>query len=102
MTTFLRYATATVALVALLGASRALASPEIALESRLHVKPCVVGQKKTPARCGTFDVFEDRAAQSGRTIPLKLVVVPAKTPSGRAMFWNPGGPGASAIEQARR
>jgi pimeloyl-ACP methyl ester carboxylesterase len=100
MTTFLRYATATVALVALLGASRALASPEIALESRLHVKPCVVGQKKAPARCGTFDVFEDRAAQSGRTIPLKLVVVPAKTPSGRAMFWNPGGPGASAIEQA--
>lgn len=100
MTTFLRYATATVALVALLGATRALAAPDTALESRLYVKPCVVGQKKTPARCGTFDVFEDRAAQSGRTIPLKLVIVPAKTPSGRAMFWNPGGPGASAVEQA--
>ncbi|MDQ6944491.1 MAG: hypothetical protein M3169_18490 [Candidatus Eremiobacteraeota bacterium] len=97
----LRHTITALASVALLGAGAGVAAvPSTALESRLHVKPCVVGQKKTPARCGTFDVFEDRAAQSGRTIPLKLVVVPAKTPSGVAMFWNPGGPGASAIEQA--
>jgi pimeloyl-ACP methyl ester carboxylesterase len=55
---------------------------------------------KTPARCGTFDVSEDRTTQRGRTIPLRLIVVRATKPSGRAIFWNPGGPGASALEQA--
>lgn len=100
MTTFLRRATAAAACIALLRASVALSAPEPALDARLHLRPCVVGQTKTPARCGTFDAFEDRAAQSGRTIPLKLVVVPATTPSGGAVFWNPGGPGASAVEQA--
>jgi pimeloyl-ACP methyl ester carboxylesterase len=89
---------AALASVAFLGIG--VAAPVTSLDSRLHLAPCVVGKAKLPARCGTLDVFEDRAAQSGRTIPLKLVVVAAKTPSGRAMFWNPGGPGASAVEQA--
>jgi len=100
MNALFRRAFAALASFAILKAGAAVAqSPGPPLESQLHLEPCVVGQKKTPARCGTFDVFEDRAAHSGRTIPLKLVVVPAKTPSGRAMFWNPGGPGASAVEQ---
>jgi pimeloyl-ACP methyl ester carboxylesterase len=76
------------------------AAPATPLDPHLHLRPCVVGHAKVPARCGTFDVFEDRAAQSGRIIPLKLIVVPAKHPSGRAMFWNPGGPGASAADHA--
>jgi pimeloyl-ACP methyl ester carboxylesterase len=62
--------------------------------------PCVVGPTKKPALCGTFDVYEDRTAERGRTIPLKLIVVRATKPSGRAIFLNPGGPGASAVEQA--
>ena len=98
----LRHTIAALASVALLGAGAGTgvaAAPSTPLASRLHLAPCAVGKAKVPARCGTFDVFEDRAAQSGRTIPLKLVVVPAKTPSGRAMFWNPGGPGGSAVEQ---
>jgi len=91
-------ALASVALVGVAGTPSAI--PATSLESRLHLAPCVVGHTKVPARCGTFDVFEDRAAQSGRIIPLKLLIVGAKSPSGRAMFWNPGGPGASAVEQA--
>jgi pimeloyl-ACP methyl ester carboxylesterase len=89
--------------VALLSAGAATAQappPAASLDARLHLSPCTVGKAKLPARCGTLDVFEDRAAQRGRTIPLKLVVVAAKAPSGRAMFWNPGGPGTSAVEQA--
>ncbi len=99
----LRLATTAAAFAALLGTSAADPAAQTsppAVDSRLHLKPCAIGRSKTPARCGTFDVFEDRAAQSGRTLPLKLVVVPAKIPSRRAVFWNPGGPGASSVEQA--
>src|SRR5689334_19253003 len=52
------------------------------------------------ARCGTFVVYEDRAAAAGRTLALPLVVLPARHPNGRAVFYNPGGPGASAVEVA--
>ena len=55
---------------------------------------------KTAAQCGTLDVYEDRTAQRGRTIPLRLVVIRATKPSGHAIFYNPGGPGASAVDQA--
>jgi pimeloyl-ACP methyl ester carboxylesterase len=52
------------------------------------------------ARCGRFVVYEDRAAGAGRTLALPLVVLPARHPNGRAVFYNPGGPGASAVEAA--
>jgi pimeloyl-ACP methyl ester carboxylesterase len=68
--------------------------------SALVLHPCTVGHSKTPARCGTLTVFENRAARTGRTIALHFVILNAKTPSKRAIFWNPGGPGASAVAAA--
>lgn len=66
----------------------------------LHLEDCVVGTRKTPGRCGTFVVYENRAAREGRTIELRLLVLPARHPSHRAIFWNPGGPGAGAVPLA--
>ncbi len=52
--------------------------------------------------CGTHEVFENRAARSGRKIKLKMVVFPA-TGTNKApdpLFYIPGGPGSSATEDA--
>lgn len=51
------------------------------------------------ALCGTFEVFENRAARTGRKIPLKIVVLPATGP-GRLpdpFVYFAGGPGEAAI-----
>ncbi|HKW88966.1 MAG TPA: alpha/beta fold hydrolase [Candidatus Acidoferrales bacterium] len=61
---------------------------------------CTAGSKKVPAQCGTFTVYEDRAAASGRTVAIPLVVIPAEHPTHRAIFWNPGGPGGGAVDAA--
>ncbi len=66
----------------------------------LNLSPCTVGSAKLPARCGTFIVYEDRAAATGRTVEIPLVVIPADHPSHRAIFWNPGGPGGAAVDAA--
>ena len=68
-------------LLAMLAASLGLASctpgqesarPTIALES------CRLPDVDAPAQCGTLEVWEDRAARSGRRIKLDLAVLPAK------------------------
>ncbi|HEY4439161.1 MAG TPA: alpha/beta fold hydrolase [Candidatus Elarobacter sp.] len=64
----------------------------------LHTKPCNVG--KTAAICGTLTVHEDRANATGRTIALHFIVLRAVHPSHRALAFNPGGPGGSAIDAA--
>jgi pimeloyl-ACP methyl ester carboxylesterase len=67
---------------------------------RLHEAPCRVGKKNLAAICGTYVVYEDRAANSGRTIALKFIVIEAAHPSNRAIAFNPGGPGSSSTEFA--
>jgi pimeloyl-ACP methyl ester carboxylesterase len=66
----------------------------------LNLVKCTVGSKKVAARCGTFTVYEDRAAASGRTVAIPLIVIPAEHPMHRAIFWNPGGPGGAAVDVA--
>ncbi|HZZ64204.1 MAG TPA: alpha/beta fold hydrolase [Candidatus Baltobacteraceae bacterium] len=66
----------------------------------LHVRPCVQGKTRVAALCGTFGVFENRAARSGRIIPLKIIVLRAAHPSGRAIAVIAGGPGESAVQFA--
>ena len=61
---------------------------------------CTIGTKKTHAICGSLQVFEDRRAGSGRTLDIHFVVLPATRPTREAIFWNPGGPGASATALA--
>src|SRR5581483_9144701 len=72
------------------------------LQLGLHLADCTVGSVHVRARCGTFMVYEDRAAASGRKVEIPLVVVPAKHPAHKAIFWNPGGPGAAAVSFADR
>ena len=53
-------------------------------------------QGKTRSTCGTYAVYENRAAASGRKIALKFIIIRAVHGSKRAIAWNPGGPGASS------
>ena len=57
---------------------------------------------KEKVRCGTYEVFEDRAARKGRKITLKIVVVSATGPTSAPdpFVYIPGGPGSSATEDA--
>jgi pimeloyl-ACP methyl ester carboxylesterase len=66
------------------------------------LQPCELPRLSEPARCGVLEVFEDRAAASGRKIPLRVVVLPA-TGSPRAadpLFILQGGPGQAASSLA--
>jgi pimeloyl-ACP methyl ester carboxylesterase len=66
------------------------------------LQPCELPRLSGPARCGVLEVFEDRAAASGRKIPLRVVVLPA-TGSPRAadpLFVLQGGPGQAASNLA--
>ncbi len=69
--------------------------------SRL-LEPCDVPGVQGKARCGTYEVYENRDTRIGRKISLKIVVVPA-TDSERLsdpyVFLN-GGPGESSTEAA--
>src|SRR5262245_37909601 len=72
----------------------------------ISLTPCEVPgptpSTKDKARCGTFEVFEDREHKAGRKIVLKIVAYPAtgtdKAPD--PLFYIPGGPGSSATEDA--
>jgi pimeloyl-ACP methyl ester carboxylesterase len=54
------------------------------------------------ARCSTLTVFENRATRSGRTIPLRIVVLPARQRDRApdAVFFLAGGPGEAATRTA--
>jgi pimeloyl-ACP methyl ester carboxylesterase len=62
------------------------------------MQPCKVAGLGGEARCGTYEVFEDRTAKSGRTIKLKIVILKALNgaPAPDAIFPLDGGPGAPA------
>ena len=68
----------------------------------LELKPCQVPDLKGEAKCGTFEVFENRATRTGRKINLNILVLPATGPK-RApdpLFYFAGGPGSAATEDA--
>lgn len=50
--------------------------------------------------CGTYEVWEDRGARTGRRIGLNVIVLPARsgTPAPDALVWLHGGPGGAATE----
>jgi pimeloyl-ACP methyl ester carboxylesterase len=51
-------------------------------------------------RCGTYDVFENRLANSGRKITLNILVLPALSAPAAPdpVFWLEGGPGGAATQ----
>ncbi len=68
----------------------------------LSVEPCTLPGVAGPARCGTMQVWENRAAKSGRRIPLRFVVVPGTGPgpARAALTYLAGGPGDDATSAA--
>ncbi len=67
---------------------------------RLSLNSCTVAGVQ--ARCGEYEIFENRATRTGRKIKLKIVVFPA-TGTDRLsdpFVYIPGGPGSSATEDA--
>ncbi len=68
----------------------------------LPLTTCRLPGLETPALCGFHEVWEDRKAQAGRRIRIKVAVVPAKL---RAKLSDPivvfaGGPGQGAVALA--
>jgi pimeloyl-ACP methyl ester carboxylesterase len=84
--------------------SLTLARADLAAASpRLELKPCTTTLSLPPeARCGTYEVWENRAAKSGRKIPLRVAVLPAlgpdRLPDAFTVF--AGGPGESNVATA--
>lgn len=66
------------------------------------LEPCSSEEGPVDALCGTVEVFEDRQAQTGRKIDLKVVVLPAVSndPQPDPLFILAGGPGMGAAENA--
>jgi pimeloyl-ACP methyl ester carboxylesterase len=84
--------------------AHAVAAQTAQRQPRLELSPCTVPNipPAAGAKCGTLTVFENRAAKSGRTIDLRVVVLPA-TGSDRApdpIFFIAGGPGSSVVDEA--
>src|ERR1041385_2469813 len=73
---------------------------------RLSLHGCQLPGVGGDVRCGTYEVFEDRSAKSGRTIKLKIVVLKSlgSKSAPDAIFPLHGGPGAPAtglVEMAK-
>ncbi len=96
-------APALVALLALPAAVRAQAPPAPASPPwQGKLSPCPLPENAGTALCGTYEVFENREARSGRKIPLKIVLLPA-TGANRApdpIFLLAGGPGQGETADA--
>src|SRR5215216_639500 len=68
---------------------------------RLVLKDCQVQEIQGAARCGTLEVYENRATKNGRKITLNIVVLPAtgdkREPDPFVYF--AGGPGSAAASE---
>lgn len=70
--------------------------------ARVALTPCRLRGVPMETLCGTYEVFEDRAARTGRKLRLNLAVVPALAaePKPDPLFILAGGPGQAATEAA--
>jgi pimeloyl-ACP methyl ester carboxylesterase len=68
---------------------------------RIELSSCKVPGLPDDARCGTYEVFENRAARTGRRIPLRIAVIPANAPQKQpdAVAYFAGGPGGGAVQE---
>lgn len=82
-----------------LGVTAGAASAETLVTGRRLLSTCTVPGVEEPLRCGTFKVFEDRVRRGGRTLPLKVVVIPARSAQPQApIYILSGGPGQAATD----
>ena len=68
-----------------------------------RLKPCSSSEGPTDAYCGKVEVWENRAARSGRKLSLKVIVLPGlrREPAPDPIFYFAGGPGGGAAKMAR-
>ena len=94
-----RLAVLTAALVAGLACGSA---PQASLRAIDRLSPCLRADGPDDAYCGSLTVPEDRSVQDGRTLSLKVVVLPAlsRTPAPDPLFFLAGGPGQGAATMA--
>jgi pimeloyl-ACP methyl ester carboxylesterase len=66
------------------------------------LRPCEPRGIPGPAKCGTYEVFENRAARKGRKISINILVLPATGDKREPdpFFYFAGGPGSGASEDA--
>jgi pimeloyl-ACP methyl ester carboxylesterase len=80
----------------------ALAADLRAAGASLALTPCKVPGLDRELKCGTLEVFEDRASKSGRRIPIRVTVMPAtgakKEPD--PLLYFTGGPGEAGWREA--
>lgn len=90
------------AFVALTLAACAPAAPSAVGKPRLALSSCTLPGVSVAARCGTYEVPEDRANPASRKVPLRVVVLPAtgkdRAPDPLVTF--SGGPGQAAVDEA--
>ena len=80
-----------------------VAAPLGAAERTLELRPCSDEVDVGGAECGRLEVFEDRESGQGRTIELKVIVLPAlgRGAAPDPLFLLAGGPGMPASALAR-
>ena len=68
------------------------------------LQACKTGDGPTDALCGTLRVFENRETREGRTIDLKIVVLPGLGTDAQPdpLFFLAGGPGQGAAKMAKQ
>ncbi len=72
-------------------------------EAAATFEPCQLPGIAEELRCGSFSVYEDREARTGRRIGLRIVILPARTPDlpePDPLFLLAGGPGQGATALA--
>ncbi len=71
-------------------------------QPKLVLKPCRVAGVQEELRCGTYEVFENRQTRRGRKLPLKIVLIPARSPRPEEgpVFYLSGGPGETNTDFA--
>jgi len=90
-----------VLILALIAASLILhgsAQPAALRSGPVALRPCGIEGIPGGGRCGSIEVYENRAARAGRRIALNVVVIPAADPNPAPdpVFWLEGGPGGAA------
>lgn len=85
------------------GNSNQEAASAVDADKRLPLESCKLDEIEEPLLCGTLVVYENRQTMKGRTIPIKVVVVPAleKNSTNSAWIEHIGGPSYSMIANAR-
>ena len=98
------YSRARFAFLIVLGLLASLQTGSVAHQNgpAVTLKPCEARGIQGPAKCGTFEVFENRATRKGRKIGINILVLPATGDKREPdpFFYFAGGPGSGSTEDA--